>query len=220
LARDVAPTRADAPPPAAAPEVDWFATAPAPDSPEPSWAAPAQFEHSPPDFPPSHISAQPNVAEASAASEAPPVIGADLVDPHADVRSEFGDPEMPSLEPATMVPVAATPSTDTTAAVAAPSAPPSLPAVPAAEMPSLDAAFAAFLAADDADGASAEWPGVAHAPAAPAPAITDAFVDDVVRRVLERLTDAVVRETTADLVSRIAERLVKEEIDKIKAAAK
>ncbi len=37
---------------------------------------------------------------------------------------------------------------------------------------------------------------------------------------LERLSDRVVRETTAEIVSSIAERLVREEIDRIKAAIK
>jgi hypothetical protein len=52
------------------------------------------------------------------------------------------------------------------------------------------------------------------------PAITDAVLEDVARRVLERMSDQVVRDTTADLVSRIAERLVREEIEKIRASMK
>ena len=40
------------------------------------------------------------------------------------------------------------------------------------------------------------------------------------RRVLDRLSDRVVRETVADLVSSIAERLVREEIERIKASIK
>jgi hypothetical protein len=42
----------------------------------------------------------------------------------------------------------------------------------------------------------------------------------VTRRVLERLSDRVVRETAADIVSKIAERLIREEIDRIKASLK
>ena len=65
---------------------------------------------------------------------------------------------------------------------------------------------------------------VADAPAWPAaPRSADALVDQVARRVLEQMSahsDRVVRETVADLVSTIAERLVREEIDRIKASIK
>ena len=54
------------------------------------------------------------------------------------------------------------------------------------------------------------------APAAAAPAITDAMIEDVVRRVIERLTPDTVRAVVADIVSETAERLVKEEIDRIR----
>ena len=40
---------------------------------------------------------------------------------------------------------------------------------------------------------------------------------DITRRVLEQLSDRVVRETVASLVSEVAERLVREEIERIKA---
>jgi hypothetical protein len=100
------------------------------------------------------------------------------------------------------------------------SAPPTaLPAVAATALPSLGEAFAAILAAEQTDGSSSEapgWPGTMPT----APAITDALIDDVVRRVLERMSDQIVRDTTADLVSQIAERLVREEIERIKASVK
>jgi CheY-like chemotaxis protein len=104
-----------------------------------------------------------------------------------------------------------------------------VPEVPAAAMPSLGEAFAALLAAENNDPASPmpQWPAAAAAPTpapaptpGPAPEITDAMLDDVVRRVLERMSDAVVRDTASQLVSAIAERLVKEEIDRIKTALK
>jgi hypothetical protein len=90
-------------------------------------------------------------------------------------------------------------------------------------MPSLGDAFAALLAAEQGDRSTVTgWPGVAHPPPppAPAPAITEDVIEEVVRRVLERMSDAVVRETTADLVSSVAERLVREEIDRIRASSK
>ena len=49
---------------------------------------------------------------------------------------------------------------------------------------------------------------------------TDDLIEQVTRRVLDRLSDRVVREAAADLVSKIAERLVREEIERIKASIK
>ena len=63
-------------------------------------------------------------------------------------------------------------------------------------------------------------PPVLEAPAAPsetkaaAPAVTDDLVEQVSRRVLEQLSDKVVRETVAT----IAERLIREEIERIKSS--
>ncbi len=57
----------------------------------------------------------------------------------------------------------------------------------------------------------------AEAAARPAaPAITDEIIEEVVARVLQRLSDKVVRETVTAIVSETAERLVQEEIDRIK----
>ena len=86
------------------------------------------------------------------------------------------------------------------------------------ELPPLSDAFAALLAAEQRDAsptAAPAWPA--------APRSADALVDQVARRVLEQMSahsDRVVRETVADLVSTIAERLVREEIDRIKASIK
>jgi CheY-like chemotaxis protein len=49
-----------------------------------------------------------------------------------------------------------------------------------------------------------------------APEITDELVERVARRVLERLTSGAMRDIVADVVSPIAERLVREEIDRIR----
>jgi len=43
-------------------------------------------------------------------------------------------------------------------------------------------------------------------------------VEQVTRLVLERLTDRAIRETVGDIVSRVAEQFVREEIAKIKSA--
>ena len=87
-------------------------------------------------------------------------------------------------------------------------------------LPSLADAFAALLAAEQGEPTppvAPSWPVVAAAPAA----VSDDLVEAVTRRVLDRLTDhRVVRETVADVVSSIAERLVREEIERIKSSIK
>ena len=79
-------------------------------------------------------------------------------------------------------------------------------------------AFAALLALEDGEpGARAVRLTFAEKPsAAVEPAITDALIEDVVRRVIERLAPDVVRSVVADIVSETAERLVKEEIERIR----
>jgi CheY-like chemotaxis protein len=72
---------------------------------------------------------------------------------------------------------------------------------------SLVSAFSALLAAEQST-----MPAHGHAAAAAAP-ITEATVEDAVRRVLVRMTDDLVRR----LVLETAERLIKEEIEKIKS---
>jgi CheY-like chemotaxis protein len=83
-----------------------------------------------------------------------------------------------------------------------PHAPVTAPATPAPP-PSLAEAFAALLAAEQ---------GRPIAPSAAA-AVTDDVMDEIVRRVLDRMTDQTVRRTVLE----VAERLVRDEIDRIKA---
>ncbi len=78
------------------------------------------------------------------------------------------------------------------------------PAAPAAKV-SLASAFSALLAAEHA--------GPAAPPPAAADGISDAAIEEAVRRVLVRMTDDVVR----GIVHETAERLVREEIERIKA---
>jgi CheY-like chemotaxis protein len=95
-------------------------------------------------------------------------------------------------------------------------------------LPSIADAFGVILAAEqDALGVRPEWPSPSHAPdavvASAAPAelvITSDLVDRVATRVLEQLSDRIVRETVAAIASDAAERLVKEEIERIKASIK
>ena len=99
------------------------------------------------------------------------------------------------------------------------------PAAPALELPlrnpaplpALADAFAALLAAEQGEAPSAGdgvWPVSAPVPAA----IGDEVVEEVTRRVLARLSDTVVRAAVADVASSVAERLVREEIERIKAS--
>jgi CheY-like chemotaxis protein len=84
-------------------------------------------------------------------------------------------------------------------------------------LPSLADAFAALLAAEQSDPASPTapaWPASQHA----APLVTDDAIEAIVRRVLARLSDTVVRDAVTDVVTTIAERLVREEIERIKSS--
>jgi CheY-like chemotaxis protein len=90
-------------------------------------------------------------------------------------------------------------------------APPADAMAPAmTEGPALADAFAALLAAEQGLGVRpVAAGGVATA------SVSDDVVEEVVRRVLARMTDQVVRET----VLQVAERLVREEIDRVKKGA-
>jgi len=79
-------------------------------------------------------------------------------------------------------------------------------------MPLTDA-FAAMLEAAQT-GTEVSLPAPA---AVAAPAIdVNALADQIARRVLEQLSDRVVRDTVAEIVGATAERLVREEIERIK----
>lgn len=74
--------------------------------------------------------------------------------------------------------------------------------------PALADAFAALLAAEQQLGSAPAAPQMAAA----APAISEDAIEQIVRRVLARMTEETVRATVLD----VAERLVKEEIERIK----
>jgi len=77
------------------------------------------------------------------------------------------------------------------------------PVSPSASTPTLAEAFAALLAAEQ---------GKVPPPPVNEQALRDDVVDEVTRRVIERMTDRAVRDVTLE----VAERLVREEIDRIK----
>jgi CheY-like chemotaxis protein len=114
----------------------------------------------------------------------------------------------------------------------APAAAPSMPAAAAdptvaralaasvlVPLPTMAEAFAVFLAAEQGGarpGAPPDWPTIAPTSVE----ITEDVIEQVSRRVLDRLSERVVRETVVDLVTTLAERLVREEIEHIKATIK
>ncbi len=84
-------------------------------------------------------------------------------------------------------------------------------------------AFAALLDAERAGQPDPALRVVVAPPAAPAPVPAaapafdlDALADQIASRVLAQLSDRIVRETVADITSATAERLVREEIERIK----
>ena len=82
-------------------------------------------------------------------------------------------------------------------------------------LPPLADAFAALLAAEHGEplsSAGTSWPAATQAP----PAIGDDLVETITERVLARISDRVVRET----VAAIAERMIQEEIERIKSTIK
>ena len=78
----------------------------------------------------------------------------------------------------------------------------------AARQPHLANAFAALLAAEEGDTSAAF-------PAFGVPVVSEAMIEDIVGRVIARLGDSVVRQT----VTEVAERLVRQEIERIKLHA-
>ena len=71
-------------------------------------------------------------------------------------------------------------------------------------LPSLAEAFATLLSAEEGRSVSASKAGASN--------VSDQAIDDIVNRVVARMTDQSVRDTVID----VAERLVREEIERIK----
>jgi hypothetical protein len=85
-------------------------------------------------------------------------------------------------------------------------------------LPALADAFAALLAAEQREPLSARsglWPTTL----APSAEAREELVEEVVRRVLDRLSGTV-REAVANIASDVAERVIREEIERIKTSLK
>jgi CheY-like chemotaxis protein len=116
--------------------------------------------------------------------------------------------------------VPAAPAVEPTSAEASPFAVEDLEAAAAAVAVDLPDAFAALLDAEREHGPDAGLRGepiLAAGIVLPGTAVTQAFIDEVVRRVSERLAEAALRVQVAEVVSAVAERLVREEIARLKA---
>lgn len=79
---------------------------------------------------------------------------------------------------------------------------------------SLASAFSAILAEERGEGPAAVGPTPAAGQTVPG--ISDALVDELARRVVGKLTDRVLREEVTARVLEVAERLISEEIERIK----
>lgn len=81
--------------------------------------------------------------------------------------------------------------------------------------PLLAGAFSALLAAEQAGSAPnafADWLPEERAPVA----VSDEMIETIVERVIARLSDTVVRDAVSAIALATAERLVREEIERIK----
>jgi len=183
-------------------EIDWFAAAPAGSG----AAATDQWDVPAPAAPPP---APEPAADLPLSQEPPELTAFDIASFEAPV---FEPPPQPTRTPAAFAPVEAPHAPVPSMPAPAAPRPGTHAAAAVAELPTLGDAFAALLAAEQHDHAPAAWPS-SHAVA-----ITDDLVEQVTRLVLERLTDRAIRETVGDIVTRVAEQLVREEIAKIKDA--
>jgi CheY-like chemotaxis protein len=182
-----------------------------------------------PNTPATNAAAPPDIIDWFAAPPSAADAASDLpLSSHAP-EVQQAEPERPAPEPPRLVlPVAdravALPQEPPLAAATLPRERPSSPATrpPTAALPPLGDAFAAILAAEQHGPPPAfapEWP--ASPPSSNGDrSLSEDAIEDIVRRVLDRLSDQVVHAAVADAISSIAERLVGEEIERIKASVK
>ena len=204
--------------PPAAPPVDWSAPAAAPDERLAPIEESAPVEpmimavETGPVFAPEPVASAEPIAQHAPPSWAAPIEPSSWPETGAAAEPASWAAPAASVEPAAWA--------EAPAGAAAPAAPALvLPLPNPPPLPSLPDAFAALLAAEQGDpmaAASGSWP----ASPPPAASVSDAVIDDIVRRVLDRLSDTLVRQAVTDAASETAERLVREEIERIKASIK
>jgi CheY-like chemotaxis protein len=139
--------------------------------------------------------------------------------------SSLAAPQPPPIEPAELSPtISPVPATFAVAPTVAPPAPlptsaPVTPRAPIAPPGStapgnaIADAFSALLAVEEGEPGAAP---VRLTTVAPTPQVTDELIEQVTRRVIERLGPGAVKDVVADIVTRVAERLVREEIARIR----
>jgi hypothetical protein len=140
---------------------------------------------------------------------APAVMTVPAAPPPSEPRVEPLKSAAPAIAPVEQM----VPSTNDTAVVAAPPVPVSVPA-PAPSSPNVIEGDHAPIKPRITTNPFATLSAV-KADAA-RPRITEELIEEVITRVLQRMTDNVVRQTVTDIVAQTAERLVQEEIDRIK----
>jgi len=221
-------------------EIDWFTTPSAPAASSSPWQEPPPADDAAIDLPMSYASPQPEVAapaldedagvaepddrlapieESMPVASEPPPAAETAPDPFVFVVPAA--PPVVAPPPAAPAPAPSAPAAAASpAAVAAPALEVPLPNPP--PLPPLADAFAALLAAEqsDPDAAAHLWPAAVAASAESTPAVGDEVIEEIVRRVLDRLSDTVVRDAVSDATANVAERLVREEIARIKASIK
>ena len=157
----------------------------------------------------------PPVPQASSAPPAPPVPQASSAPPAPPVRQAPAAPPAPPAPPAEET---AQPSQPADAPRRAEPAPAPAPAPISVPTPSLADAFTALLAAEQRIPG---WSGATQPRSqAGAPVLPDGLVEELTRRVLDGATDQAVRDVVTDTVSHVAERLVRDEIERIKTRGK
>ena len=152
-------------------------------------------------------------------TQAPPTTPAlDLPTSDASDSPAVTEPEPepePMAEPAAHA-VLPSSSVATPVAAAAAMPVPVAPSAGSAPLPPLAEAFAALLAAEQSapePSSAPEWPARPSKAVVP---ITDDLVEAVTQQVLSRWPDQALRESVAEIVSSTAERLIKQEIERIK----
>jgi CheY-like chemotaxis protein len=183
--------------------------------------------------PPGDRSSHSPMADVSATSTVKPPSGsiaaADLESYFDRLDAAFADLDAKSDPPKSPAPPPANPPEEIDWIGTFPDAPPADPPHASAaptphrstlqQLPSPADASAANVVGEqgEASGVATTWPGAA----ASNTAAREELIDEVTRRVLDRLTaQHALRNTVSDIVSSIAERLVREEIERIKASIK
>jgi CheY-like chemotaxis protein len=152
---------------------------------------------------------------------------AEKTDEAERVKAVESDAPVVKEFPSAPAAIAAVPAQAVSRPVETIAAPAASTSAPTSAVPSIANAFAAILAAEQGEAPSPGRPGwpVLPVQSVPEPSrasleLTDEEVDRIVGRVLDRMSDRVVRETVTTIASDTAERLVRDEIERIKSAIK